>query len=373
MLRLWYAIDISLDMMEMRRVPSRAAIAVTARRSIPMPESTTKAARAKRTKPPEKRYELVERVLRANMAGGRLPKGLVLLEAPIAEILQTSRAPVQKALRILEEKALVKRFEGRGYLVGGGEPRPLRTDIRELGLAVPDEVDLALQSRGSWERIALAVEAAVMSCLVFGEFRIVEAEAAQHFRVSRTIIRDVLGRLQARGLLRKNQSSHWVAGPLTAELIKERYQLRAILEPAALLASAPHNDRQAMLRLRERMARSETAGNGGGESFEDIEEAFLEHCILGTPNRQLAEVIRQNLMPLTGASRLLGRLGLPSDLAAIPEARMALDLLLNDSVTAAAEFWRDHLERAAKRNIARLKIVAVIRRPKSFAPYLTAV
>jgi DNA-binding GntR family transcriptional regulator len=343
-----------------------------ARSSMRMPKGTTKNARARGAKPPEKRYELVERVLRANMAGGRLPEGLVLLEAPIAEILQTSRAPVQKALRILEEKALVRRFDGRGYLVGRGEPRPLRADIRELGLAVPDEVDLALQSRGSWERIALAVEAAVMSCLVFGEFRIVEAEAAQHFRVSRTIIRDVLGRLQARGLLRKNQSSHWVAGPLTAELIKERYQLRAILEPAALLASAPHNDRQAMLALRTRIARSESAGNGG-ESFEDIEEAFLEHCVLGTPNRQLAESIRQNLMPLTGASRLLGRLGLPSDMAAIPEARMALDLLLNDSVTAAAEFWRDHLERAAKRNIARLKIVAVIRRPKSFAPYLKAV
>jgi DNA-binding GntR family transcriptional regulator len=337
-----------------------------------MPTRTRKIARAAGAKPHGKRYELVERVLRANIVGGRLPEGLVLLEAPIAEILQTSRAPVQKALRILEGEALVKRFDGRGYLVGATEKPPLRTDLRELGLAVPDEVDLALQSRGGWERIALAVEDAVRSCLVFGEFRIVEAEAAQHFRVSRTIIRDVLGRLQARGLLRKNQSSHWVAGPLTAELIKERYQLRAILEPAALLAAAPHNDRQAMLALRERIARAEAAANGG-ESFEDIEEAFLEHCVLRTPNGQLAEVIRQNLLPLTAASRLLGQLGLPSDMAAIPEARMALELLLNDSITAAAEFWRDHLERAGKRNIARLKIVAVIRRPKSFAPYLKAV
>ena len=37
-----------------------------------------------------RRYEIVEAVLRANIVEGRLPRGLVLLEGPIAEILQTS-------------------------------------------------------------------------------------------------------------------------------------------------------------------------------------------------------------------------------------------------------------------------------------------
>ena len=51
--------------------------------------------------------------------------------------MKTSRAPVQAALRILEEENLVRRFEGRGYLVGDAKSteKPLRTDLTKLGLS----------------------------------------------------------------------------------------------------------------------------------------------------------------------------------------------------------------------------------------------
>ena len=65
-----------------------------------------------------KRYELVAATLRSNIVSGRLEAGLVLLEGPIASLMKTSRAPVQGALRILEEEKLIRRFGGRGYLVG---------------------------------------------------------------------------------------------------------------------------------------------------------------------------------------------------------------------------------------------------------------
>jgi DNA-binding GntR family transcriptional regulator len=328
-----------------------------------------------REQPFEKRYELVERVLRDNIESGRLPVGLVLLEGPIAELLQTSRAPVQKALQLLEADGLVRRFEGRGFLVwGAGQeaaPEPRRLDLRRLGLAVPEDVDEALQSRGSWERITMAVEDAVASCLIFGEYRIIETEIAQHFHVSRTVVRDVLGRLQERGLVRKNHSSHWVAGPLTAQSIKERYELRRILEPAALLEAAPLTDREALAGLRvSAEAASERDDTGG---WEEIEAAFLDLCILTAPNSRLVEAIRHNQLPLRAANRLLGHLGLPSDRAAVSEVRMVIDLLLADAVRPAAEFWRDHLAMAEQRSIARLKIVAVIPEPQRLAPYLTPV
>jgi DNA-binding GntR family transcriptional regulator len=50
-----------------------------------------------------RRYELIGRVIRDNIASGRLPPGFVLLEGPIANLTQSSRAPVQAALRILEK------------------------------------------------------------------------------------------------------------------------------------------------------------------------------------------------------------------------------------------------------------------------------
>src|SRR4051794_26380913 len=65
-----------------------------------------------------KLYHRVESVLRENILAGRLPEGFVLLEMPIAGVLQTSRAPVQRALRMLESEGLIHRFDGRGYLVG---------------------------------------------------------------------------------------------------------------------------------------------------------------------------------------------------------------------------------------------------------------
>jgi hypothetical protein len=47
-------------------------------------------------------YEIVRDVLRRNIDAAILPTGLVLLEGPIAEIFEISRAPVQRALQMLE-------------------------------------------------------------------------------------------------------------------------------------------------------------------------------------------------------------------------------------------------------------------------------
>lgn len=322
----------------------------------------------------EKRHELVGRILRSNIAQGHFPPGLVLKESTLATLLQTSRAPVQRALQALERDGLVHRSEAGAALVGarGDEVHPIRADLRDLGLLVEGEADEALQQRGAWERIAFEVEAAVSTCLIFGEFRIVEAELASHYGVSRTVIRDVLGRLQERGLLRKTQNSRWIAGPLTAQTIKDRYALRMILEPVALIAAGPGLDRARLLALRDRTSIPEAAGRsttGTVSLFED----FVALCILSTPNPIMADGIRQNLTPLNAASAALDALGLPHDEAALSELRIAIDLLLNGSAEAAAAWWRDHLAAACGRSIAQLKIVAIIDLPASLAPYLTPV
>ncbi len=148
----------------------------------------------------EPRYELIGRVLRENILSGVLPEGFVLLEGPIAAVMQTSRVPVQSALRQLLDEGLIHRFDGRGYLVGQGGAQivPVRRDIRELDLEIPKVVDQALQTRGTWRHVYDKVEDEVASCQIFGEFRIVETELADHLGVSRTVVRDVLARLQER-------------------------------------------------------------------------------------------------------------------------------------------------------------------------------
>src|SRR5580692_825855 len=200
-----------------------------------------------------KRYELVAAALRSNIVSGRLETGLVLLEGPIAGLMKTSRAPVQAALRILEEEKLVRRFNGRGYLVGrAGTPVvPVRRDIGKLGLRIPNEIDAALQNRGLWEVVYEEVESAVAACLIFGEFRIIESELGDYYGVSRTVVRDVLGRLHERGLIAKTQSSHWVVGALTAQSVRERFQIRQLLEPDALRLARDRIDLERIRRVLE--------------------------------------------------------------------------------------------------------------------------
>ncbi|MDX3929701.1 MAG: GntR family transcriptional regulator [Shinella sp.] len=323
----------------------------------------------------QKRYEIAEDVLRSNILEGVLPPGLVLLEGPIAEILQISRVPVQRALQKLESDGMVHRFSGRGYLVGppGKGIEPDRTDIKTLGLTIPRHADEALQSRSSWERIYNTVEADVAGCVVFGQYRIIEIELANHFNVSRTVVRDVLTRLRERGLVRKNQSSHWIAGPLTAQMVKDHFVLRRMLEPQAILAGAEYLDHDGLRDLFKRLSALEQRETTDYSALENIQSRFIELCVMSSPNDKLKDLIRNNLLPVTATERLLRRLGLPGDPAIITELRLIAELLLRGSAKAAAAMMESHLDASVNRTIAQMKIVAIIPGPSVTADYLTRV
>lgn len=319
----------------------------------------------------QKRYELICRVLRNNIQSGRLPEGFVLLEGPIADIMQSSRAPVQMALKMLEEEKLIQRFDGRGFLVGQGPAtiNPKRTDIRTLDLHVSDEIDEALQTRSMWEQVYDQVEESVASSLIFGEFRIIETELSVHLGVSRTVVRDVLSRLNERGLIRKNQSSHWIAGPLTAQSVRERFAIRSILEPAALKLAAPAIDYAAM----EQLSRLASEGTSDFSETEDFEQALMNTCIAKVPNAEMIAVIRNIQLPLLAANRALTKLGLPRDRFAADEYRSLFRLIERRLIDPAADYLENHLKVMAQKSLARLKIVAVISESRLSVPYLTKI
>ncbi len=168
--------------------------------------------------------------------------------------------------------------------------------MRDLDLQIAVEIDEALQSRGTWELVYDKVEQQVASCLIFGEFRIVETELGDYLGVSRTVVRDVLSRLHERGLIRKNQSSHWIAGPLTAQTVREKFSVRAILEPAALRLAVNHIDYQAVDALSRRLSSGQTVEG------EELEDALNQYCLMRVPNRELAELMRNNQLLLKAAA-----------------------------------------------------------------------
>ena len=62
------------------------------------------------------RYEMIRDTLRASITQGRAAPGLVLVEAPLAQLFGTSRVPVRQALNLLHDEGLICRFRGRGRL-----------------------------------------------------------------------------------------------------------------------------------------------------------------------------------------------------------------------------------------------------------------
>ena len=317
-------------------------------------------------------YELIQSVLEGHIRSGRLPPGQVLQEKSLSDLFQTSRAPVQQALARLESKALIHRFEGRGYLVGSAStaPEPVRHDLRSLQLPLTAEMDEALQTRASWELMYDEVECAVASCLVFGTYRIIEIELAEHFGVSRTVARDVLGRLHERGLLRKGPTSHWLAGPLTAKDLRELYELRCLLEPAALRNAVLQVPRADIAAMRERVFVRESQAEWPAEAIDEIERELHNTLVLATSNDRLAETLRHVQLPLRETERFLRTIGLPAEHAVATEHRLIYDLLLTDATEAAAAALEAHLRAESRRSLALLKTVAVIGSPKQLAPYL---
>ena len=304
--------------------------------------------------------------MRTNIADGKLRPGVILQESGLSERLSMSRATIKRALSLLSDEGLIRKFSGRGYIVTGDDETPLRLDLRTLDLDL-DALDDSV-GKPNWLRIQNSVENELSRCLIFGRYRVVEALIAQEFDVSRTVVRDVLSRLQERGLVHKSATSRWVVEPLTAQRIKDKFELRMVLEVAALSSSKPDSEALTVLANDIRALPSDLPITA--QTWFDLDHRFLELAILSTPNRELSHYIGGNRSGLWALQSVLFSIGLPPDRQSLMELCMVIDLLRAGTIPAAAGMLSTHLENALRRTIAQLKIVSVIDPPRDFAPYL---
>jgi DNA-binding GntR family transcriptional regulator len=313
------------------------------------------------------RYRLIYDQLKSAIAGGRLATGLVLLEGPVARIFGTSRVPVRRAFELLHQDALLRTFEGRGYLVAsrdGSEPQPLRVPLSEATLGF-DETPAPLALPSNSERIYHDLEATVSIGIAFGHFRIDETEAAETFGVSRGAVREALSRLRDLGLVEKSTYSHWMCGPLTARAVRHDYELRSLLEPAALAASAPRLSRDL---LEAALAEVETAiadpDSVDSDALQRIEDTLHVACLQKAPNRKLLETVSHAHLPLTVNHAFFNAFDLHPELATLIEHRNVVRFLLDGDVNAAADALRAHLQSGQTRTLQRLKVLAVLPEPE---------
>jgi len=311
-------------------------------------------------------FEVAAEFIRNNIAQGNLYSGLVLQESALAERLDMSRATIKRALKIIEAEGLIERFSGRGFLVSGDDITPKRINLRELHLEHTDTEDSMTQP--SWLRIYDDVARHITRSPVFGRFRVLEALVAEEYGVSRTIVRDVLARLQERGLIQKSRTSRWVVEPLSSKKIKDKYELRRILEVAALASAQLHDE--PLERLAQDIRRLTAEGAMTPAKWTEIDAKFFEMVILSTPNEDLATAASNNKLALEACQSALFALGLPPDSQSIHELGQVIELSLAGSINDASRKLAEHLEKACNRTVAQLKITAIIEPPDDFPPYL---
>lgn len=314
-------------------------------------------------------YQAVYDLIYGKIRAKELPDGLSLKEGSLANILSVSRAPTQRALKILCQNGLIRQAEGQGYIVGSSD-NVLRFDARQLSAALDQVPDQDVERRMAWGRIYSSVKKEITACLPFGTYRVMEAEVGREFSVSRTVVREVLSRLMDRRIIEKNRKSHWVAGPLTAHNIRESFEMRQILEPKALARVAPSLDQAVLSEMLDRVVGlGKTFDTATPEQFDVIEDDLHHRLLAGLTNDRMRTSIARNQLPVIVPKLFRRHFGVRSDFVIIERHRLILDQLLNGSVDVACAAFEVHLKKCEEATLAKLRVLSVLPDPVT-APYL---
>lgn len=313
-------------------------------------------------------YQRAFDILARQIEEGTIQAGDCLQESRVAQQFGISRAPARRALEELARCGLLEKSERRGYLV---RKRPKRKATSGAGRAAAPAEAPRLQALSTWEKIYGEVEHEIVARIAFASWRLNEARLARSYGVSRTVTRDVIGRLQQRGLLQKDDSARWYAPALSPDHVGELYELRWILEPVALVKAAPRLSRDFLARLRSDLesaianARSIT-GATLDRLEEDIHVALLGHC--GSNSLMQAITLPQSLLI---AHRFLYRRTpqLFDTEPFLPEHLEVIERLEQGKVKAAGKALEHHLKVSRERAIARIDFIRQEMTPEEL-PYL---
>lgn len=319
-----------------------------------------------------KPYQVVFEVLRDHLVERRLQDGLVLLEGPIAALFGISRAPVQRALSLLAEEGLICRFDGRGYLVRQSrrKPAPIRRALADVGISLPGSAIQAIRTRGRWEQILEEVEARAAEAMTLGRYRLLETDIAAHFEVSRTVVRDVLGRLHEKGIVQKDERSRWIVGPLRADDLRQYLEVRALFEPAALQAVGCPPDLEVLGLLRQRVVAAQSRSDSvSAQDMAQIEEDLHISCLEGSPNNCFRHILLQHQLPFAVKQMMNRHLGMNKAADDLRDHLAILDALTANRVDDAAKLLADHLWQDTRRDLGRLKAMSVLT-DIAAAPYM---
>lgn len=300
------------------------------------------------------------------MHDGRIKPGERLLEVQVARAFGISRSPARHALHALVEDKLLRPGAGRGFIVAGRS-----AGVTAGRVAILEQSRLAPVARG--ERIFGEVERELCAAVLSSTVRITEERLADHFSVSRTVARDVLSRMHSLGLIGKGRNGGWMAERITPARIRDLYEMRSLLEPQALIHSAPLVPRERLTKarsdLQHAMKHIKTADSALLARLEaDLHIDLLANC----PNQVLMRALDHTHLLLGSNQSMFDlHLGIEPVVAgnALGEHLAVVDRLLISDWAGAAEQLCAHLNVSCGVWLRRFDTVSAMAMPK-LAPYL---
>lgn len=289
------------------------------------------------------------------IAAGRLPKGALLLEGHVAGLFSSTRTPVRQAFTLLEEEGKIRRFDGRGYLVGQGRGAPKRVTLTPDLLGLPAEAQM-LRKAAAWETIYDQLERDIVHLSVFGRCRINEVELARVHGVGRQVARDALTRLESLGVVEKDERMRWTIVPLDEARMRDHCDIRAALEPIALakaMLHAPEGEATSMLaRLRAAFDRYPDLSIEEMDAMEtDLHFTFLDNC----RNREVLIALRRARFMLNVSKHIMGiSLILPEREPFIAEHIAVFEAVVAGEAERAAGEMRRHILESLPKVIERV-------------------
>jgi DNA-binding GntR family transcriptional regulator len=189
----------------------------------------------------------------------------------------------------------------------------------------------------------------VLGLLRVGEFppgtRITELSLAQRLKVSRTPIREALGRLVQRGLLEHRNSGGYFVRLHSAKELSNIITVRKLLEPPALRMAAEQFDNQRLQALdRAIKGQEQAAAAQNARKFAQAHEEFRETIFGAIDNAALRMSIAQ-FEPHMQFIRSVAKVQADECAAMLERQREIRDAIAQHKADLAELLWRHYLER----------------------------
>jgi DNA-binding GntR family transcriptional regulator len=172
--------------------------------------------------------------------------------------------------------------------------------------------------------------------------RFTETEVAVRYGVSRTPVRDALYRLKREGFLEVAFRSGWSVRPLDFELFDDLYDMRIVLETAAIERLCGLGDISALESLALVWFADPAARCRDAREISGLDEAFHVTLVEVAGNREITRVHRE----LTEKIRVMRRLDFLKPLridATYDEHAAILKLIMRRSAAEASRLIRSHI------------------------------